>query len=66
MRGQKCSVCGYHMEGGEALVSNTLHILGRVLERQTKKALGTNTLSNATKLQCPKCGVVGRWIRDDE
>ncbi|MDG6889414.1 hypothetical protein Cp4436_01447 [Clostridium perfringens] len=66
MRGQKCAVCGYHMDAGEALLSNALHILGGVIGSQTEKAIGTNTLSNATKMKCPKCGSYGRWIRDDE
>lgn len=67
MRGQKCASCGYKMSGGESILSNIGKVLGDVVERVPQRsAMGTNTLSNATRLKCPKCGQVGRWIRDDE
>lgn len=68
MRGQKCSNCGYYMEGGEAIVNNVLHVMGRVFGNgaTAKKAFGTNTISNATSMPCPNCGATKRWIREDE
>lgn len=64
MKGQKCSACGYHMEGVESLVNSALKVFGGLLQPQN--AFGTNTISNAVELKCPNCGAVGRWIREDE
>lgn len=67
MRGQKCSNCGYYMEGVEAILNNALHVLGGVFGSSlAKSAVGTNTISNATSMPCPKCGLSKRWIREDE
>lgn len=67
MKGQKCANCGYTMAGGESILTNIGKIFGDVAERiPQRNAMGTNTLSNITKLKCPKCGQVGRWLRDDE
>jgi len=67
MKGQKCASCGYKMSGGESILSNIGKVLGDVAGRGLQQgAMGTNTISNSTRLKCPKCGQVGRWIRDDE
>lgn len=67
MSGQKCGNCGYKMSSGEAIFSGLGKLLGEIVERIPKQnATGTNTLSNVTRLKCPRCGEVGRWIRDDE
>ena len=56
------------MEGGEAIVNNILYIIGGIFGNLTvaQNALGTNTISNATIMSCPKCGLSKRWIREDE
>ena len=67
MSGQKCANCNYRMSSGEAIFSGLGKLLGEIVERIPKQnAAGTNTLSNVTRLKCPRCGEVGRWIRDDE
>lgn len=63
----KCGNCGYKMSNGEAIFANIGKVLGDILERIPKEnATGTNTLSNSTRLKCPKCGETGRWIADNE
>lgn len=64
MKGQKCSNCGYYMTGGEALLNNAIHIFKK--KKNIKNLLGTNTISHATSMPCPKCEAVNRWIKEDE
>lgn len=67
MNGQKCANCGYKMSSGESIFSSLGKLLGDIAERiSSQNVTGTNTLSNATRLKCPKCGQTGSWIRDDE
>lgn len=66
MLGQKCANCGYKMNFTESVLVNILKSLGDVFESSASKAVGMNTVSNANKLKCPKCGEYGRWIREDE
>ncbi|WP_458413081.1 hypothetical protein ACNQFZ_20160 [Schinkia sp. CFF1] len=66
MKGQKCSNCGYYMSFGEAALYNIGAIFGNKKKGGATAAIGINTASNITKVQCPKCGAVGRWIREDE
>ncbi|WP_455795787.1 hypothetical protein [Clostridium butyricum] len=63
MKGQTCASCGYKLSAAEAIVLNIGKVAGDVADvALTRRAMGTNTISNATRLKCPKCGQVGRWI----
>ena len=65
MKGQKCSNCGYKMNACESIIYNLAKII-RPKGMNASAAIGVNTVSNITKLQCPNCGMIGRWLREDE
>ena len=63
MKGQTCANCGYKLSAAEAIMLNVGKVFGDVADRRLpQRAIGTNTISNMTRLKCPKCGVTGRWI----
>lgn len=63
MKGQKCANCGYELSAAEAIMLNVGKVFGDVADKAlTQRVMGTNTISNITRLKCPKCGQTGRWI----
>ena len=64
MKGQKCANCGYELSAAEAIMLNIGKVFGDVAGKTLpqQRAMVTNTISNITRLKCPKCGQTGRWI----
>ena len=64
MKGQTCANCGYKLSATEAILLNICKIANDAVDIYSKRksAMRTNTISNMTRLKCPKCGTTGRWI----
>ncbi|MCY6372816.1 hypothetical protein [Clostridium ganghwense] len=65
MKEMKCSNCGYIKKFNKIIGNNINSKVNCIYEVSKHSFFSVNNVFNITKIQCPKCGEIGRWIRKE-